>query len=203
MAFELEHGLWGRGLHHVAGVDEVGRGPLAGPVFAAAVILPAGVFIDGVDDCKRLTPEARADAAERIRSRALAIGLGAASSREIDRINILRASHLAMRRALGRLRRRPDHVVVDGLPVPELGPEHTAVVEGDRLVHCVACASVIAKVFRDRLMLRLAGHYPGYGWEHNVGYATAEHKDALSRLGPTPHHRRTFIPVQLALDLDA
>jgi ribonuclease HII len=202
-AFQLERELWRQGREHVAGVDEVGRGPLAGPVFAAAVILPAGVFIRGVDDSKLMTAEARESAAERIRRRAIAIGLGAASCREIDRLNILRASHLAMQRALARLRVRPDHVVVDGLPVPGLDTEHTAVVDGDQRVHCVACASILAKVSRDHLMRRLSRHYPGYGWDHNVGYSTPEHKDALVRLGPTPHHRRSFIPVQLALDLDA
>jgi len=188
-------------LIHVAGVDEAGRGPLAGPVLAAAVILPPGGFIPGVDDSKRLSPAVRERLAEEIRRRAVACAIGAASAREVDRLNILRATHLAMWRAVCRLPIRPDHVIVDGLPVPLLGEAQTAVVEGDRRVHSVACASILAKVTRDRLMRRLAARYPAYGWDRNAGYGTAEHRDALARLGPTPHHRRSFAPVQLTLEL--
>ena len=190
-----------RGLEHVAGVDEAGRGPLAGPVLAAAVVLPRGLFIDGVDDSKRLRASVREELARKIREQALACAIGAASSREVDRLNILQATHLAMRRALDRLSLIPDHVIVDGLPVPALGEAQAAVVEGDRRVHSVACASILAKVTRDRLMARLSLRYPGYGWERNSGYGTPEHREALARLGPTPHHRRSFAPVQLALDL--
>ncbi len=185
----------------MAGVDEAGRGPLAGPVLAAAVILPPGHIIPGVDDSKRLQPAVRERLADEIRRQALACSIGAASAREVDRLNILRATHLAMRRALDRLPVPVDHVIVDGLPVPILGEAQTAVVEGDRRVHSVACASILAKVTRDRLMRRLAPRYPAYGWERNAGYGTPEHRDALARLGPTPHHRRSFAPVQLALDL--
>lgn len=198
----MERQLWEQGLEHIAGVDEAGRGPLAGPVVAAAVILPRGFAVRGVDDSKRLTAERRQTLAVEIRANAVALGIGAASCREIDRLNILRASHLAMRRALERLAVRPQHVIVDGLPVPSLGP-HTAVVDGDALVHAVACASVLAKVVRDRLMHRLAPRYTVYGWSTNVGYATAEHLDALACHGPTPHHRRSFVPVQLSLDLSS
>lgn len=197
----LERRLWGRGAVAVAGVDEAGRGPLAGPVLAAAVILPPGHIIPGVDDSKRLQPAVRERLADEIRRQALACSIGAASAREVDRLNILRATHLAMRRALDRLPVPVDHVIVDGLPVPILGEAQTAVVEGDRRVHSVACASILAKVTRDRLMRRLAPRYPAYGWERNAGYGTPEHRDALARLGPTPHHRRSFAPVQLALDL--
>lgn len=197
----LETEFWARGLTHVAGVDEAGRGPLAGPVLAAAVILPPGHIIPGVDDSKRLQPAVRERLADEIRRQALACSIGAASAREVDRLNILRATHLAMRRALDRLPVPVDHVIVDGLPVPILGEAQTAVVEGDRRVHSVACASILAKVTRDRLMRRLAPRYPAYGWERNAGYGTPEHRDALARLGPTPHHRRSFAPVQLALDL--
>ncbi|HEX6939980.1 MAG TPA: ribonuclease HII [Longimicrobiales bacterium] len=199
LAFEAE--FWSRGLRHVAGVDEAGRGPLAGPVLAAAVILPPGRFIAGADDSKRLPPAARERLAVEIERHALAFAVGAASSREVDRYNILRATHLAMRRAVDRLPVPPDHVIVDGLPVPLLGDAQTAVVEGDRRVHSVACASILAKVTRDRLMRRLSARYPGYGWERNAGYGTPEHRAALARLGPTPHHRRSFAPVQLALEL--
>ncbi|MDP9348930.1 MAG: ribonuclease HII, partial [Gemmatimonadota bacterium] len=128
------------------------------------------------------------------------VGIGAASAREIDHLNVRRATALAMQRAVARLPVPPHHVLVDGLPVPELGPEtHTAVVGGDRLVHCIACASIVAKVVRDRLMGRLAARYPQYGWERNKGYGTPEHLEALARFGPTPHHRLSFAPVQLTL----
>lgn len=200
--FALEEGFWAEGLRHIAGVDEAGRGPLAGPVVAAAVVLPPGCRIAGVDDSKRLTPNVRVRLATEIERTAVAIGIGAASAREIDEINILRATHLAMRRAVDRLAIPPDHLIVDGLPVPILGDAQTAVVEGDARVHCVACASIIAKVTRDRIMHNLAKRYPGYGWERNAGYGTPEHREALLRLGPTPHHRRSFAPVQLSLDLD-
>jgi ribonuclease HII len=198
---KLERSLWDRGIVHVAGVDEAGRGPLAGPVFAAAVILPPGLILRGIDDSKLLRPAVRERLARKIQKRATAWAVAAASSREIDRINILRASHVAMRRALRRLGLDPEHVVVDGLAVPDLAPECTPVVEGDRLVHAVACASILAKVYRDRLMHRLATRYPGYGWGTNVGYATREHRDAIRELGVTPHHRMSFQPNQLALDL--
>ncbi|HEX7118354.1 MAG TPA: ribonuclease HII [Longimicrobiales bacterium] len=197
----FEEAFWSRGLRHVAGVDEAGRGPLAGPVLAAAVVLPRGCFIEGVDDSKRLQPAVRERLAVEIERQALAFAVGAASPREVDRLNILRATHLAMRRALDRLAVTPEHVIVDGLPVPLLGEAQTAVVEGDRRVHSVACASILAKVTRDRLMHRLSARYPAYGWERNAGYGTPEHRAALARLGPTPHHRRSFAPVQLALEL--
>lgn len=201
---ELEQSFWDRGIEFVAGVDEVGRGPLAGPVVAAAVIFGAGFAgIRGVDDSKKLTAEKRAALFDEIRARALCIGVGAASTKEIDRLNILRASHLAMRRALLRLRIQPQHVIVDGLPVPELGEQCTAVVDGDARVHAVACASIVAKVVRDRAMHMLALHYPGYGWDSNAGYGTLEHRDAIGRIGLTPHHRRTFEPnSQLLLELE-
>ena len=189
---EVEWSCWDTGMQHVAGVDEVGRGPLAGPVLAAAVILPIGLAIRGVDDSKKLDARRRDALFDEIREKALCIGVGAASTREIDRINILRASHLAMQRALARLRVRPERIIVDGLPVPELGETHVAIIDADAHVHCVACASIIAKVIRDRLMRRLASHWPGYGWDDNNGYATAAHRDAILALGMTPHHRRSF-----------
>ena len=199
---ELEQSFWDRGIEFVAGVDEVGRGPLAGPVLAAAVMLPPHVGIRGVDDSKRLTAEKRAELYLEIREKALCIGVGAASTREVDRLNILRASHLAMRRALARLRIQPQHIIVDGLPVPELGEHCTAVVDGDAKVHAIACASIVAKVVRDRAMHLLAQHYPGYGWDTNAGYGTPEHRGAISALGLTPHHRRSFEPnSQLYLEL--
>lgn len=197
----LEREFWARGLDRIAGIDEAGRGPLAGPVVAAAVVLPPGEFIDGVDDSKRLTAPARERLAVEVRARAMAVGIGAASAREVDRLNILQATHLAMHRAVERLGFRPDHLLVDGLPVRLLGPAQTAVVEGDRRVHSIACASILAKVTRDRVMRNLAERYPAYGWERNAGYGTPAHREALARYGPTPHHRRSFAPVQLSLDL--
>ena len=180
----------------LAGVDEVGRGPLAGPVVACAVIMPPDQrAISGVDDSKQLTPQERLRLAILIRGRALAIGLGAASAREIDRINIYHASVLAMRRALARLVLAPHHVVVDGNPVRTLGVAHRAVVGGDGRCYSVACASIIAKVTRDRLMKSLAARHPGYAWSHNMGYATAEHLAGLDREGASPHHRRSFSSV--------
>jgi ribonuclease HII len=196
-----EYGLWEGGCLHVAGVDEVGRGPLAGPVVAAAVILPPGCWIDGVDDSKKLTHEKRLALYERIVSSCVCFGVGAASTVEIDRINIRRATALAMQRAIARLKCPPGHLLVDGLAVPELGLEaQTAVVDGDAKVHCIAAASILAKVTRDRLMERLARRHPAYGWERNKGYGTAEHLDALARVGPTRHHRQSFQPVQYTFD---
>ena len=196
-----EERFWSRGLSRVAGVDEVGRGPLAGPVVAAAVVLPPGTEISGARDSKKLSPARREQLATEIMNRCLAVGLGAASVREIDRLNILVSTRLAMSRALAQLSSDPDHVVVDGLPVSGLGWEHEAVVGGDGRVHSISCASIVAKVVRDRLMAKLALRYPGYGWQTNMGYGTLEHRMALERLGPTPHPRLSFGGVQVELDL--
>ncbi len=196
---DYERGFWSRGLVGVAGVDEAGRGPLAGPVVAAAVVLSRGVGVEGADDSKQVSREEREEVARRIREQAVAVAVGAASAREIDKINILRATARAMERAIRRLPREPDHVVVDGLRMRDLAWEHEAVVGGDALVHSIACASIVAKVCRDRLMTRLAPRYPEYGWERNMGYGTEEHRAALRRFGPTPHHRLTFGLEQLEL----
>ncbi|HUQ47066.1 MAG TPA: ribonuclease HII [Gemmatimonadaceae bacterium] len=186
----------------LAGVDEVGRGPLAGPVVACAVIMPPDMkAIRGVDDSKMLTPAERVKLCARIQERALSFALGAASVREIERLNIYQASVLAMRRALGRLHVQPDHVIIDGKTMRTLPVAHTAIVHGDARCHSIACASIIAKVTRDRLMARLALRYPGYTWERNAGYTTKAHIRGLDSHGITPHHRRSFVRVsQLALD---
>ena len=197
---EYERRFWGRGLS-VAGVDESGRGPLAGPVLAAAVVLPEGVCIDGADDSKQLSKEMREHLYSLILSSARAVGVGAASVKEIDRRNILRATTVAMQRALDHLQEVPGHIVIDGLYVKHLGREHEAVVDGDALIHSISCASIVAKVIRDRLMRRLALRYPGYGWERNAGYGTVEHRAAIDELGVTPHHRLTFTGLQFLLDL--
>ncbi|NUQ11744.1 MAG: ribonuclease HII [Gemmatimonadaceae bacterium] len=189
----------------IAGVDEVGRGPLAGPVVACAVIMPADRrAIAGVDDSKRVAEPDRVRLARRIRDAALAIGVGAASVREIDTYNIYHASTRAIRRAIERLPVRPAHVVLDGNPIRTLGIDHTAVVGGDARCYAIACASIVAKVLRDDLMRRLARRYPAYGWERNAGYATQEHIAVLDAIGGTPHHRTSFRAKQLELlfDLD-
>jgi ribonuclease HII len=188
----------------LAGVDEVGRGPIAGPVVACAVIMPPDTrAIVGVDDSKRLTHDQRVRLAVKIRQRAVAYALGAASVREIDTINIYQASVLAMQRALTRLRVKPDHVVIDGRAMRTLPIPHTAVVRGDRRCFSVACASILAKVTRDLLMTRLGQRYPHYIWDHNAGYTTRDHVIGLTSHGITPHHRKSFCRISdLLLELE-
>jgi ribonuclease HII len=177
----------------LAGVDEVGRGPIAGPVVACAVIMPGDTrAIAGVDDSKRLTHDQRVRLAVKIRERAVAFALGAASVREIERINIYQASALAMQRALTRLKVAPDHIVIDGKAMRTLPFPHSAVVHGDARCFSIACASILAKVTRDLLMTRLARRYPHYIWDHNAGYTTREHVAGLTSHGITPHHRKSF-----------
>jgi ribonuclease HII len=188
----------------VAGVDEAGRGAWAGPVVAAAVILDPFSPIDGLADSKVLSPARREHLAPIIRERSLAWGLGWADAAEIDALDILQATMLAMRRALLALQVLPSHVIVDGNRCPDLrglGFECTgeAVVKGDSKVASVSAASVIAKVARDAHMLELDGRYPGYGFSVHKGYPTAAHVAALRRLGPSPVHRRSFAPVQSCL----
>jgi ribonuclease HII len=191
-----ERALWAEGRQHVAGLDEVGRGPIAGPVVAAVVVFAPGHRpIRGLRDSKLLSSQQRAKLVVQIRKRALAWAVGAASVREIERLNIRCASALAMRRAILRLPFLPDHVLIDGTALPELGCGHEPLVKGDARCHTIAAASVIAKETRDRLMRLLAVRYPSFGWQENKGYATADHLAALDRLGPTRHHRYGFIPV--------
>lgn len=186
----------------VAGIDEAGRGPWAGPVIAAAVILdearlPAELQAE-IDDSKQLTAKQRQTTFEELR-RTARFGVGQADVAEIDVFNILRASQMAMARALSALGLSPDAALVDGNQPPILPCPVTCVVGGDGLSLSIAAASIVAKVSRDRIMTTLASAYPGYGWDHNFGYGTAEHRDALKRLGVTPHHRRSFRPIQDAL----
>jgi ribonuclease HII len=177
----------------LAGVDEVGRGPIAGPVVACAVIMPADEpAIRGVDDSKKLTAEEREKLAPKIRAKAIAFGIGAASVHEIDTINIYQASRLAMTRALSRLRVQPNHVIIDGNRIRTLPVAHTPVPHGDARCYSIACASILAKVTRDYLMSRLAVKYPAYTWDHNAGYTTRAHVAGLVSSGITPHHRRSF-----------
>ena len=188
----------------VAGIDEAGRGPLAGPVIAAAVILdPAtlpGMLRDGIDDSKVLTKSRREELFAALR-RYADIGIGGASAAEIDRINILAATLRAMGRAVDALGIVPDLALIDGNRTPELACPATAVVRGDQASLSIAAASIVAKVTRDRIMATLARRHPGFGWERNAGYGTAEHKQALTRLGVTPHHRKTFAPINKILSL--
>ncbi len=191
----------------VCGVDEAGRGPLAGPVVAAAVVIDRrwlrGELRRVLDDSKALSRELReachAALLAGARGGAVRIGVGAASAGEIDRINILRASLVAMARAVAALGVAPDIALVDGNVAPPVACTVKTVIKGDALSFSIAAASVVAKVTRDRIMRALARRYPGYGWESNVGYATAEHCSGIRRLGVTPHHRRSFEPVRLAI----
>lgn len=189
--FAFETQIGGR----VAGVDEVGRGPLAGPVTAAAVVLDIACIPPGLDDSKKLSARAR----EALWAEIIAcadVSVAHATVREIEELNILRASHLAMVRAVAGLRARPDHVLVDGPMVPnDLCLPATPIVRGDARSVSIAAASIVAKICRDRIMVDLAQQHPGYGWHTNMGYGSKSHMVALQNLGVTPHHRRTFKPV--------
>jgi len=222
-SLDWERQAWREG-RLVLGVDEAGRGPLAGPVVAAAVVFPEQCRRPtGIRDSKTLSEAQRDRAAVTIRKQALAIGVGAASVGEIDRLNIRRATILAMRRAIlrvlepgsnpvgarvnapaaGRMHCPECLIILDGYAMPELGLDHEAIVDGDALCLSISAAGIIAKTVRDRLMARLAGRYPTYQWISNRGYATEAHCKALDANGPTPHHRRSFAPVlQLGLGLE-
>lgn len=191
---ETESMLWKSGIAHVAGVDEVGMGPLAGPVVAAAVVFAETTPLDGVNDSKLLTRRAREQAASLIREHALAIGLGVVEPAEIDRLNIYQAGLKAMRLAVEALPVAPGHVLVDGRYIPELLVPQSRLVGGDARVYSIAAASIIAKVHRDGIMRRMHAVYPQYGFERHVGYATREHLAALRTFGLTPLHRRSFAP---------
>jgi ribonuclease HII len=194
----IERSLRTAGAAHIAGVDEVGRGPLAGPVVVCAIIMPHGKrAIAGVTDSKQLTPEAREVLAWRIRAEAVALSVAAGSIREIARWNIYQATARAMARALARLAVPPDAILVDGKPIATLGVAHHAVVGGDARCYSIACASIVAKVLRDRLMSRLAPRYPDYRWERNMGYGTPDHLAGLRRVGLSPHHRIKFCETAL------
>lgn len=180
----------------VCGIDEAGRGPLAGPVVAAAVVLPPGLALPGLNDSKKLTARRREALYTQLREDArVLIGVGMAEAAEIDRLNILRATHEAMARAVAALPTAVDFCLIDGLPVPQFPLPQRALVKGDARCLSIAAASIVAKVTRDRLMQDLAQQYPGYGFEKHAGYGTAAHLAALRRLGPCPEHRRSFAPV--------
>ena len=193
--FSFETDAIANGACRVAGVDEVGRGPLAGPVTAAAVWLDPESIPEGLNDSKQLSAARREALLEQLLDSA-DVSVAHASVEEIDRLNILQASHLAMRRAIADLSVAPDHLLIDGNRLPGNLPQPAqAIVKGDTRALSIAAASIAAKVARDRIMQALAAEYPGYGWETNVGYPTPAHKSALAMLGVTPHHRRSFRPV--------
>jgi ribonuclease HII len=185
----------------ICGVDEAGRGPLAGPVFAACVILDPDAPIAGLADSKTLTATRRERLAAEIRKRAAGFAIASASVEEIDRLNILRASLLAMRRAIEQLAIRPDEVLVDGLHCPEVQYRVRAVVRGDSTVEAISAASILAKTARDAAMAELHMHYPQYGFDRHKGYPTADHLAALKRCGVSPVHRRSFAPVRVLCTL--
>lgn len=194
--FELESALWEQGVRCVAGVDEAGRGALAGPVTAAAVILPPDpslvVILEGVDDSKRLTPRQRVTWAVRLKGIVLAWEVGLATHSEIDMLGIVPAVQLAVGRAVRRLRVQPEHILVDYVNLPGITVPHTAVTKGDQRSLSIAAASIFAKTARDAMMCQLDEEYPGYGFAEHKGYGTANHRAALDRMGVCPVHRRSF-----------
>jgi ribonuclease HII len=196
----LETLLWRVGIRHVAGVDEVGMGPLAGPVVAAAVVFPPGFKPDGIADSKVLRAEVRERLDREIRRRALAIGIGVVEPDEIDRLNIYRAGLSALRRAVDALSLVPGFVLVDGREIPDLPVPQSAYPKGDSFVCSIAAASIVAKVHRDAIMRDLDTRYPGYGFARHMGYSTRAHFAAIRERGPSPVHRRSFAPVRAAWD---
>ena len=200
---EHENALRKTGLQRIAGIDEAGRGPLAGPVVAAAVILPHGFRHALIDDSKKLTPEQRDEVYAALTARTdVCWAVAVVEHGEIDRVNILRASHEAMRRAVQALATLPEHALIDGLPVRPFPIPHTAIVKGDGQCKSIAAASILAKVTRDRIMILIDAEYPSYGFAQHKGYGTELHIQRLKAHGPCPIHRKTFLPVaQRLLDL--
>jgi ribonuclease HII len=200
--FARRHRLFRSGLKFVAGVDEVGVGPLAGPLVAAAIILPRRVdyrALARLDDSKRLSPRTRSVLEREIRKQAVAVFVAEVSCEEVDRLNPYRGTLAAMRRAVAGLGVKPDHVLVDARTIPDIAIPQTALVHGDAIDGSIAAASIVAKVYRDALMCRLAQQHPGYGFDRHMGYGTREHLDALRRLGPSPAHRLSYAPVAQAI----
>jgi ribonuclease HII len=196
--FDQEAALQARGYRLVAGVDEVGRGALAGPVVAAAVILPPGAdfpWLRHVRDSKQLSPAQRERVFDLVQRAGIPFGLGSAPHTAVDEVGIVRATRLAMARAIEALPRRPDYVLIDALSLPEVGLPQKGIIRGDQLSFSIACASIMAKVSRDREMRGLDGVYPGYGLARHKGYGTRQHLECLVRLGPCAIHRRSFAPV--------
>ncbi len=191
-----ERDLWRNNLSLIAGIDEAGRGPLAGPVVAAAVIFPQNTFLPGLDDSKKLSPRRREELFSKIHREARAVGVGVVSKVIIDRINILQATYLAMRQAVAELKVSPDYLLVDGMTIPDLDTLQLAIVKGDSLSISIAAASIVAKVTRDRIMVEQDKYFPQYGFAKHKGYGTKEHLRALDEHGVSPLHRRSFSPVK-------
>lgn len=206
--YKYEEELNDNGITLIAGIDEVGRGPLAGPVVVAAVILPECVHIKGINDSKKLSEKKRKELYDEIYEKALAVEVYFLDNQEVDRLNIYQATKFAMLECIKNLGIKPEHVLIDAMPLNELDIPHTSIIHGDALSASIAAASIVAKVERDAYMVKMASKYPGYGFEHHKGYPTKEHIEALERLGVTPIHRRSFGPVQnclvkqLSLDFD-
>lgn len=188
----FERLLWRAGLERIAGVDEVGIGPMAGPVVAAAVVFPPGARIDGIDDSKRLDPDLRDSLEFQIRGAVSGVGVGVVESEEVDRLNVYHAGLKAMRLAVESLPAPPQHILVDSRTIPELSQPQNSFNKGDGINFSIACASIVAKVYRDRLMNAMDRAYPGYGFARHKGYCTPAHQDAVRRLGPCAIHRRSF-----------
>jgi ribonuclease HII len=188
----FERVLWRQGVERVAGVDEAGCGPLAGPVVAAAVVFPPGTALPGIDDSKRLDPAQREAASAAIRAAASGVGVGLAAVAEVDRLNVYQAGLLAMRRAVEALPQPPQHVLVDAREIPGIDVPQNRFEKGDGLDFSIAAASIVAKTHRDALMRELDALHPGYGFARHAGYATAEHQEAIRRLGPCPAHRQSY-----------
>lgn len=191
--WEIEQKYYSQGIRCICGVDEAGRGPLAGPVCAAAVILPPEIDIPGLDDSKKLSDKRRRELFPLIQEKALAYGIAFADEKEIDEINILQATFLAMERAIGQLEIKPEFALIDGNREKDFGIPVETVVHGDSRSASIAAASILAKVTRDDIMVSMAGEYPGYGFEIHKGYGTKAHYAALQEQGPSPIHRMTFL----------
>ena len=193
MDYSFEHEAYLKGYTAVCGIDEAGRGPLAGPVYAAAVWLPEGLVIDGLNDSKKLSEKKREALFDVIKENAVAYGIGFADEKEIDEINILQATYLAMRRAYDNMQKACDYVLIDGNRMPPMPVSGETIVKGDAKSPSIAAASILAKVSRDRVMLEYARQYPEYHFEKHKGYGTEVHVEALHEFGPCPIHRKTFL----------
>ncbi|GAF35415.1 ribonuclease HII [Lentilactobacillus farraginis] len=193
--FKYEENFWHHGVRYIAGVDEVGRGPLAGPVVSAAVILPRDFDLIRVTDSKQLKPAVRAQLVPQIKREALSIGIGLVDNSGIDRLNIYEATRVAMKQAVEQLRPQPDEIIVDAMTI-DVPIHQTRLIKGDAKSISVSAASIVAKVYRDTLMDQYARKYPEYDFNHNAGYGTANHLAALKKYGATPIHRKTFAPVK-------
>lgn len=199
MRLKFENELWRNGFDYIAGVDEVGRGPLAGPVYAAAVILPKDFSINGINDSKQLSHDKRIALYDIIMDNALAVGVGSASVEEIDRINIKAAARLAMKRSIEEMSISPEYVLVDAEEIAINIPQKS-LIKGDATSYSIGAASIVAKVVRDNLMVKYGKEYPGYGFEKNMGYGTKKHLEGLEEYGVTPIHRKSFAPVKQHLN---